>query len=56
MRVEVLEASLREEGSALPSQLSFGTKDPEQRSGASQFRVSPARAAATRGGRSGGFN
>lgn len=41
MRVKASEASLREEGSALPSQLSFGTKDTEHSVGASQFRVPP---------------
>lgn len=38
-RVKASEAFFREEGSALPFQLSFGTKDPEQSLGASRFRV-----------------
>lgn len=41
VRVKALEATLREEGSALPSQLSFGTKDTEHSVRASQFRVPP---------------
>lgn len=41
MRVKASGASLREEGSVFPFQLSFGTKNPERSLGDSQFRVPP---------------
>lgn len=41
VRVKASGASRREEGSAHPFQLSFGTKDPEGSLGDSRFRVAP---------------